>query len=117
MAGFPFRMFPRQSQIRLGKPQGIADWALVVCAAIALFGAGSLRRRVALPFFGLFGELPLGMPRWAWLGIAVALWAAYVTLQRSRGNFTIEDVDEDKTITLGLSDAVPQDPAEREKAR
>ena len=108
--------FGPSRRIRLGRPRGVLDWTLVIGAAIAFVGAGPSRGRVRLPFYGLFGDLPLGVPRLAWLGIAIVLYATWVLLQRSRGNFTIVD-DDDTTITLGLSEAENQNPAEREKAR
>ncbi len=90
------------SRRRVSLPRGALAWALFIFSVAAL--AGGAPRGHRAPFFGVFGPLPLGIPKLGWMGIGLALAAAYWAVQSSRGAFTDSDEDpySDPPTTLHL---------------
>jgi hypothetical protein len=89
-------------RLRLGRPRGVFAWTLVALDAVAFLGAGPVRGPHRLPFFGMFGERPLGITSAAWLITAIVLTVAYSAQQMSRGDVT--SIDDHPTTTLRFNE-------------
>ncbi len=86
-------------RLQAGRAHGWLAWTLIAGIAIGFLGMGP--RGHGLPFFGLFGEAPLGIPKLGWMAITVAFAASYFLLQLSRGE--VASVDDDPLTTLDLT--------------
>lgn len=87
----------RDMRLTLGRPRGVWAWATALAAIVAFIGSP---RGSVLPFFGLFGDAPLGMGKLGWLLVGCAMFAAHAVVQFSRGD--VESIDDDPPTTLDL---------------
>lgn len=88
-------------KMRLGRPRGAIGWILWFGVVIGLLGMGPVRGHSRLPFGGLFGPAPLGLPSLGWFALFVLSFALLAIRQFSRGE--MDSIDDDPPTTLDLS--------------